>query len=464
MYADDQYEGFDDNWDGHQDGRYISPERDDDEDEDEYRPPRGDDDENSSQRRRPRRQQEPMEEERNDEEDPPAEREDSIHNDGKGISIVTSWQPVHPPLAAGQKRRVNAAKPKPVNNSFFIHEEEPLSMVIDAALEASQVAASRYPFKIVANTLRSKYFSLTHTVSRSNIKDKVLTTTAQYAEALEEATKMGKPTIKLFILELEREAEAVQNEDGSGSGGSGGSGAREATETEDKIAAAMKRILIKWHCDDPTCTSDACFTGNANAVHVRLVPLTAKKWAVAWVAEKSGVDLMNPPKDEKVFWPEGAAIEANDDLALLTSRRAREAHSSNASNITINFQGLDDLIRGRKRSRSRSRSPASTPRRGRRRRASPTSTPRRDRRQHNSQQTPASAVADDEDEISMDEFGMKYNVEAEVKALASLELEGPHLLKYVDDGNLKELLSVNGLAKLRRALEKWRKTKGRVRR
>jgi hypothetical protein len=60
---------------------------------------------------------------------------ESVHNNGKGIKVALSFTPFLPPPKAGTKRRKNAKAPVE-NCILWLHEEDNISRLLDAAIDS----------------------------------------------------------------------------------------------------------------------------------------------------------------------------------------------------------------------------------------------------------------------------------------------------------------------------------------
>jgi uncharacterized Fe-S cluster-containing protein len=58
------------------------------------------------------------------------------------------------------------------------------------------------PFKIVANSLRTKAFTATWTIGRTDYKDMELATVDDFDEMIKEAIEKAKPTVKILITQI----------------------------------------------------------------------------------------------------------------------------------------------------------------------------------------------------------------------------------------------------------------------
>jgi hypothetical protein len=63
--------------------------------------------------------------------------------------------------------------------------------------------------------------------------------------------------------------------------------------------------------------------------------------------------------------------------------------------------------------------------------------------------------------MSMAEFGVAFKLSAEIlQRLEPLELDGPHLLEFIENAILDQHLTINQRASLRYAEAQWKKGEG----
>ncbi|KAJ7200115.1 hypothetical protein GGX14DRAFT_660571 [Mycena pura] len=273
----------------------------------------------------------------------PQEKElpESAYHDGKGIEYVVAFVPLLPPLTTGEKRRANAKAP---TEKVTIHAHEKLTFaeLLDTAIAA---IARPLPFKMVAEKLRTRHFTITWSLFRTAAyKNMQLNSEDHYKSMLTAASSKPAPVITLDMKELETEpAPAPDPNDISEKP----SKRRKLSDEEEEIAELVIQIQQANRCADRACTSTYCFIGNASARHVRLTPMLLNLWAAAIVAKKPDVTITTPPppEDAKAFWPLGQQNDDVDDIAMLAARRRNASHKPSSS-VTINndFAGLVTLL------------------------------------------------------------------------------------------------------------------------
>jgi len=127
----------------------------------------------------------------------------SLFNDGKGIKVAVSFQPILPPLKPGEKRRKNA-KAKVINRIVYIHEEKSLSEFLDIVIDDID-KASNLSFSIAnrSGLLDTDSFTLEYTINRSDSKDIPIRYTADYKTLIDEIMTLNRvaSSFKLLVTE-----------------------------------------------------------------------------------------------------------------------------------------------------------------------------------------------------------------------------------------------------------------------
>lgn len=135
----------------------------------------------------------------------------SEYNDGKGIKYVITFQPILPPVKAGEKRRRNARAEK-LKSTTFVHEGASIADVLEAAIIAVGRDPQSLKYKVVARELRTTAFSVKYSIpGRSPLKNMQLTSVDHYDELIGEATKKGNPDVILEITESASEHRDLRN-------------------------------------------------------------------------------------------------------------------------------------------------------------------------------------------------------------------------------------------------------------
>ncbi|KAJ7801362.1 hypothetical protein B0H14DRAFT_3155580 [Mycena olivaceomarginata] len=334
---------------------------------------------------------------------------ESQYNGGQGIKYIFQIQPLAPVPKPGEKRRKNATRPAPIRKTIHLHEDSTFADVLDTAL-----CVTKYdkilPFKIVANSLRTKAFTATWTIGRTDYKDMELATVDDFDEMIKEAIEKAKPTVKILITQIPSESEAsaaVEEEPDKGAP------KRQKTAEEESMADTIVQLQTTHRCNDNQCSSRFCFLGNPSGTHVRLTPLHFSTWAAAILAETPEVDLSNPPPlENKLFMP--SVTSATDDIALLASRRLNNKSASPPS-ITVNndFSGFAALLQPLFPASRPAPTTAATPSSGSS--LAPHSPSKRTR-------------------MSMSDFCTAFELSAEIQIrIMPLELTGPHLLAFIEN-------------------------------
>ncbi|KAJ7023032.1 hypothetical protein C8F04DRAFT_1271854 [Mycena alexandri] len=284
-------------------------------------------------------------------------------------------------------------------------------------------------FKIVGTELRTTRFKITWTISRTDYKNMKLGSEAEYKELVTETGKKAKVEAKLEISECELEAPPPAA-DGDGPGTAAGNATpaasaqneepadkhkhRKLNPEEEAMAKTIIDIQNPQRCSDRTCTSRFCFVGNPTAKHVRLTPLLLNTWAAAILAEMPNVTVTEPPppEEEKMFWPLDDQLADIDDISMLASLRPPIIAASTSA-----------LNRGREPTE-------------------PLSTPKIPRRLFGSPAKPA--------KMDIPDFCAAFGLGDDIlQRLVPMKLDGPQLLKYVDDKTLDLYLELGQRAKVR---------------
>ncbi|KAF7371210.1 hypothetical protein MSAN_00756600 [Mycena sanguinolenta] len=375
-------------------------------------------------------------------------RESSQYNDGQGIEYVISFQPQLPPLQPNERHRKNARAPV-VKCSIYAHEESSLVEVLDAAIAAIGRNESTMSFKIVGQQLRTSRFTVTWTIARTDYSKMQLTSEAQFKEMVAKVVDRPRVVVALEITESVLESGTVS---GSGetandleNGPEKGPKKRKLTDDEEAMAETINQLQAATHCADHVCTSRHCFVGNAKAKHVRLTPLLFHIWAAAILAKTPGVDLKTPPppEEEKGFWPPEDQPDDIDDISLFASRR-RASSSKPSSAVTINndFAGLATILTLLLSSSHRTPVAVMTP---------STPTPHRPPPPIFSPASPARPA-----KMTILEFCAAFRLSDQIRdCLLPLELDGPHVLKFIKDEELNQYLTLGQRTSLRYAESKW---------
>ncbi|KAJ7877075.1 hypothetical protein B0H14DRAFT_3130266 [Mycena olivaceomarginata] len=345
---------------------------------------------------------------------------ESQYNGGQGIKYIFQIQPLAPVPKPGEKRRKNATRPAPIRKTIHLHEDSTFADVLDTAL-----CVTKYdkilPFKIVANSLRTKAFAATWTIGRTDYKDMELATVDDFDEMIKEAIEKAKPTVKILITQIPSESEAlaaVEEEPDKGAP------KRQKTAEEESMADTIVQLQTTHRCNDNQCSSRFCFLGNPSGTHL---------------AETPEVDLSNPPPlENKLFMP--SVTSATDDIALLASRRLNNKSASPPS-ITVNndFSGFAALLQPLFPASRPAPTTAATPSSGSS--LAPHSPSKRTR-------------------MSMSDFCTAFELSAEIQIrIMPLELTGPHLLTFIENSVLDTHLTIGQRAELRFAEEEWKRGK-----
>ncbi|KAJ7021398.1 hypothetical protein C8F04DRAFT_1402995 [Mycena alexandri] len=353
---------------------------------------------------------------------------ESQYNNGKGVRYHVSLVPLAPPLKKGEKRRKNK-KVETINRTIYVHEEESLADVLEAAIKAIDYDG-KLLFKVVAKDLHASNFTIKWSITHTDFKNMQLTTTDHFDEMLSEAVLKATPAVKLDFVEFELEEDKNDSDDEPST-----SKKRKLTDEEELMAEMISQLKAAYNCSDKRCTSPTCYLGNANGDHVCLTPIHLNTWASAKLAGIEGVDFEHPPAD-RMFQPVEGADDV-DDIALLARRRtqANQANKSTTPSITINndFAGLAQLFRPDHAATALAptHQPAPTPR----------------------IPSPVKPL-----QMSFAAFCLAANLPIDISAkLEILEIAGPHLLEFIENSVLDQYLSVRNCAALRYAESQWKK-------
>ncbi|KAE9395215.1 hypothetical protein BT96DRAFT_997819 [Gymnopus androsaceus JB14] len=339
----------------------------------------------------------------------------SQYNKGQGIRYTPSIQPILPLLKPGETRRTNARKPKPVLSAvFYCHEDLDFGSFLEAAVQSVD-GKGNLPycldgFKVVgpegSGELRSNTFTISWSVRG---KQGVLTNEATYNNMLSQ----NKGDIKLTIEELDppqsyfgsiAQAQVPDEGPGNDSGGHTKKHCKvvhEELEEETLKKEFIKKIDLKYRCEDTKCSSPTCFVMPTGS-HLLLTPMHVCTWAAAMVAHKENVDIEHPPATP-LFDHNG---QSHDDIALLARHRRNLSNLENTpntnANITVNLAGIGELIDGR---------------------------PVLQNIDHNAPAPPSKSAL--QPKLSLDVFCDCYNLNATIlDKLHATDITGPHSLRF----------------------------------
>jgi hypothetical protein len=126
---------------------------------------------------------------------------ESVHNNGKGIKVALSFTPLLPPPKVGTKRRKNA-KALVENCILWLHEEDNISQLLDAAID-SVGQADRLTNSIAnrSSLVDSINFSIKYTIPCSDSKDIPLSYVSYFTRLVDEVSAMKNVGFRLFIFE-----------------------------------------------------------------------------------------------------------------------------------------------------------------------------------------------------------------------------------------------------------------------
>jgi hypothetical protein len=126
---------------------------------------------------------------------------ESVHNNGKGIKVALRFTPLLPPPKAGTKRHKNAKAPVE-NCILWLHEEDNISHLLDAAID-SVGRADKLTYSIAnrSGLVDSINFSIKYTIPHSNSKDIPLSYVSDFTRLVDEVSAMKNVGFRLFIFE-----------------------------------------------------------------------------------------------------------------------------------------------------------------------------------------------------------------------------------------------------------------------
>lgn len=126
---------------------------------------------------------------------------ESVHNNGKGIKVALSFTPLLPPPKAGTKRRKNAKAPVE-NRILWLHEEDNISQLLDAAIDSvGQADKLTYSIANRSGLVDPINFSIKYTIPRSDSKDIPLSYVSDFTGLMDEVSAMKNAAFRLFIFE-----------------------------------------------------------------------------------------------------------------------------------------------------------------------------------------------------------------------------------------------------------------------
>ncbi|KAJ7611965.1 hypothetical protein B0H17DRAFT_1189169 [Mycena rosella] len=244
----------------------------------------------------------------------------SQYNEGQSIHYFINFHAQLPPLEPNEKAHVPA-----INRIFYTHESSSLVEVLDAAISIVGRNDQSLPFKIVGKDLRTSKFSVTYTISRTNLKKMQLGSDNDFKVMLDAAVLKGKPEAKLEITEsLLRSRSAVMT---TGKRHRANARFRRRRKNRPKLSYKFKALTV---VPIVPAHPDFCFEGNPTAHQL---------------AKMDGVDVQTPPppEEEKMFWPVQKHTGGEpDDIAMLARRRVAANRSQSSPNVTINTITLTD--------------------------------------------------------------------------------------------------------------------------
>ncbi|KAJ7743542.1 hypothetical protein B0H14DRAFT_3607325 [Mycena olivaceomarginata] len=341
----------------------------------------------------------------------------SEYNNGQGIKYVITFHPTLPPLKASES----------ADEMCFS-----LAEVVEACILAIGRDPQLLQFKVVGTQLRTMAFMIKYSIpGRSALKDMQLTTTGHYDELNKEAVKKGSPEVKLEITEdLKNVSTVPANTNSQANDGQSKDELalgpqqkkRKLTGKEEEIAETIVQLKATYMCANKRCSSLTCFLGNPTGQHVQLTPMHLSTWASAILAKHKDVDLQTPPTD-KMFYP----LEGHnnvDDISLLARRHNQSNKAPVATtNITVNpdYNGLVNLF------------------------------------QLIQNPCPATPVHYHAPAHPPSHPPSPVKPAALTFELVILEIDGPHLLKFIGDTDLDKYLSVGQRASLRYTQLQWKK-------
>ncbi|KAJ7189227.1 hypothetical protein C8R46DRAFT_1024397 [Mycena filopes] len=282
---------------------------------------------------------------------------------------------------------------------------------------------------LVAGVLRSPKFSVKWSLMKSSLKDMQLTNDKHYDDMISEACKKGAPEVRLHLIEADLPVSDTPPEKEDEVEAGKGSKKRKMTDEETTMAETINQLKSTYNCSDQKCSSPVCYLGNPTGAHFRLTPILLTTWASAILAQVAGVDLDTPPAGA-MFGNVPQQDADADDVALLARRRLNQTSSGSAPTININndFAALAQIFRPT---------------------AQPTAPDLPPIPRHPSPTKPV--------EMEFAAFCNAAKLPHIAAKLEVLEIEGPHLLDFIENQDLDKYLKVGERAALRHAHAQWKK-------
>lgn len=154
-------------------------------------------------------------------------------------------------------------------------------------------------------------------------------------------------------------------------------------------------------------------------------------------AKVDGVDMEHPP-NSKIF---DTTHRNSADISALSKRRlALQTQSTNSPSISLNFEGLADVLKIAGLN------------------GNPTALPAPIGPQTLQSQSRTPDYKAPKPKISLVDFCLRYDLSHDVQLkLTTIKVTGPHALRYIDDATLREegQLELGELADIRDAQERW---------
>ena len=134
---------------------------------------------------------------------PPQGREESMHNDGKGIQVSLCFIGLPPKPSKGDKKcRKNAKKPKD-SFVFWIHEDDELKDMLEAAIYTIGHSHLEWMIGNWSGLLDASNFTVRYTIPwNSSYKDISIKYTIDYMTLISEVTKKPSALFNLVIEEV----------------------------------------------------------------------------------------------------------------------------------------------------------------------------------------------------------------------------------------------------------------------